>query len=296
MAEPKLAPPERDLTDPNHAFDPITGQNLAWDPSTGSWIDVKTGVAVTKPPLRPEILAKLTPEEMDRIRDFTWRNLIDSAAEDPKRRRIESERQAGAERALGLKNLRWLNRWAPRLGVAGALLIGVLLVALYFLKLDLANPPEPTPEATTVLTLIGGNGTQYWWSLSGYVDRTIGCDDYVQASNPNVATGTGATRNRNGYVSLSNGVLRSGVGGPPSEEDGTGTIRSDGSIHLVWPQNGPEETRSVDATIGAADSSGGAELSGSMLIPYPNGSSGCLLHVVSTSGALHTTVEGFGGQ
>ena len=40
---------ERDSSDHARAFNPATGQNAAWDPDRGQWIDTKTGQGLTRP-------------------------------------------------------------------------------------------------------------------------------------------------------------------------------------------------------------------------------------------------------
>jgi RHS repeat-associated protein len=52
---------QQDPTDPTHAFDPTTGQNLYWDPDKNTWVDAKTdeslgfdGVQTTPPPSPPK--------------------------------------------------------------------------------------------------------------------------------------------------------------------------------------------------------------------------------------------------
>jgi RHS repeat-associated protein len=53
---------QQDPTDPTHAFDATTGQNLNWDPDKNTWVDSKTGVSVgfdgvltTPPPSPPKM-------------------------------------------------------------------------------------------------------------------------------------------------------------------------------------------------------------------------------------------------
>jgi RHS repeat-associated protein len=52
----------QDPTDPTHAFDSTTGQNLNWDPDNNTWVDSKTGeslgfdgVRIAPPPTPPQI-------------------------------------------------------------------------------------------------------------------------------------------------------------------------------------------------------------------------------------------------
>ena len=55
---------QRDLTDPNRAFDPASGQNYFWDKETKTWKDAKTGKSVTSNNLRDALFCCLAHESI----------------------------------------------------------------------------------------------------------------------------------------------------------------------------------------------------------------------------------------
>jgi len=132
----------------------------------------------------------------------------------------------------------------------------------------------------------GGNGVRHFYALDGYADSNDGCGDFGE--NPNVKPGRGHTSTIVGYMWLDEGGLLHADG------EGRGDLQRDGSFHLDFPRVGPAPLRRIEGRIGPPNPDGlDAPVTGGWTVPYPNGTSKCLVHFVIIDGYVNLE-GGFG--